>query len=126
MSKFNFSLGLLFNFFWMFIKQSVNRQKEIAAFAEWVAEYVFRGQMELWGQQMEQELGGGFEQGYDAPIASLLGQLPEEFETSQLIALRTKNGQSVKTKSVAMVLSRWKQSGKVQKIADNRYKKVSN
>lgn len=107
-------------------KQSVNRQKEIAAFAEWVAEYVFRGQMELWGQQMEQELGGGFEQGYDAPIASLLGQLPEEFETSQLIALRAKNGQSVKTKSVAMVLSRWKQSGKVQKIADNRYKKVSN
>lgn len=107
-------------------KQSVNRQKEIAAFAEWVAEYVFRGQMELWGQQMEQELGGGFEQCYDAPIASLLGQLPEEFETSQLIALRAKNGQSVKTKSVAMVLSRWKQSGKVQKIADNRYKKVSN
>lgn len=107
-------------------KRSVNRQKEIAAFAKWVAEYVFRGQMELWGQQMEQELGGGFEQGYDAPIASLLGQLPEEFETSQLIALRAKNGQSVKTKSVAMVLSRWKQSGKVQKIADNRYKKVSN
>lgn len=107
-------------------KQSVNHQKEIAAFAEWVAEYVFRGQMELWGQQMEQELGGGYEQGYDAPIASLLGQLPEEFETSQLIALRAKNGQSVKTKSVAMVLSRWKQSGKVQKIADNRYKKVSN
>lgn len=107
-------------------KQSVSHQKEIAAFAEWVAEYVFRGQMELWGQQMEQELGGGYEQGYDAPIASLLGQLPEEFETSQLIALRAKNGQSVKTKSVAMVLSRWKQSGKVQKVADNRYKKVSN
>ena len=30
--------------------------KTVGAFAEWVAEYVFRNQMELWGEQMEQEL----------------------------------------------------------------------
>ncbi|MBQ7381404.1 MAG: hypothetical protein IJV61_00025 [Paludibacteraceae bacterium] len=29
--------------------------KTVGQFAEWVAEYVFRNQMELWGEQMEQE-----------------------------------------------------------------------
>ena len=30
--------------------------KTVGQFAEWVAEYVFRNQMELWGEQMEQSL----------------------------------------------------------------------
>ena len=33
----------------------------VGQFAEWVAEYVFRNQMELWGDQMEQELTGALE-----------------------------------------------------------------
>ena len=32
--------------------------KTVGQFAEWVAEYVFRNQMELWGDQLEQELTG--------------------------------------------------------------------
>ena len=35
--------------------------KTVAQFAEWVAEYVFRNQMELWGDQLEQELTGALD-----------------------------------------------------------------
>lgn len=105
-------------------KAAVNHKKDIAAFSTWVAEYVFRGQMQLWGQQMEQELGGSADQTYGAPMSSLLEQLPQQFETSQLISLRSHNGQSVKTKAVAMVLSRWKQAGKIRKLGDNLYEKL--
>ena len=97
----------------------------VGAFAEWVAEYVFRNQMELWGEQMEQELSGALDaQTERGAAASLLALLPNEFTTSDLIKLRARKGQSVTSSSVKMLLSRWRKNGRVDKVSDGRWKRL--
>ena len=97
----------------------------VAAFAEWVAEYVFRNQMELWGDKMELLMRGAMEaQGDRGATSSLLALLPKEFNTSDLIQLRVKKGQSVKMMSVNSVLSRWKKSGRIVKVGDGQWKRI--
>ena len=97
----------------------------IASFAEWVAEYVFRNQMELWGDKMELLMRGAMEaQGDRGATSSLLALLPKEFNTSDLIQLRVKKGQSVKMMSVNSVLSRWKKSGRIVKVGDGQWKRI--
>ncbi len=100
--------------------------KTVGAFAEWVAEYVFRNQMELWGEQMEQELSGALEvlSGERGSAASLLALLPTEFTTADLIKLRARKGQSVKNNAICMVLNRWKTNRKIEKLSDTKYKKL--
>jgi len=100
--------------------------KTVGAFAEWVAEYVFRNQMELWGEQMEQELSGALEvlSGERGSAASLLALLPAEFSTADLIKLRARKGQSVKNNAICMVLNRWRGNGKIEKLSDTRWKKL--
>ena len=100
--------------------------KTVASFAEWVAEYVFRNQMELWGEQMEQELSGALEvlSGERGSAASLLALLPVEFTTADLIKLRARKGQSVKNNAICMVLNRWKTNRKIEQIAEAKYKKL--
>ena len=100
--------------------------KTVAQFAEWVAEYVFRNQMELWGEQMEQELSGALEvlSGERVSAASLLALLPAEFSTADLIKLRARKGQSVKNNAICMVLNRWKTNRKIEQIAEAKYKKL--
>ena len=100
--------------------------KTVASFAEWVAEYVFRNQMELWGEQMEQELSGALEvlSGERGSAASLLALLPAEFTTADLIKLRARKGQSVKNNAICMVLNRWKTNRKIEQIAEAKYKKL--
>ena len=100
--------------------------KTVASFAEWVAEYVFRNQMELWGEQMEQELSGALEvlSGERGSAASLLALLPVEFTTADLIKLRARKGQSVKNNAICMVLNRWKTNNKIEQIAEAKYKKL--
>ena len=100
--------------------------KTVGAFAEWVAEYVFRNQMELWGEQMEQELTGALDiiSGERGSAASLLALLPNEFTTSDLIKLRARKGQSVKNNAICMVLNRWKTNRKIEQIAEAKYKKL--
>ena len=100
--------------------------KTVAQFAEWVAEYVFRNQMELWGEQMEQELSGALEvlSGERGSAASLLALLPAEFSTADLIKLRARKGQSVKGSAISMVLNRWRGNGKIEKLSDTRWKKL--
>lgn len=100
--------------------------KTVAQFAEWVAEYVFRNQMELWGEQMEQELSGALEvlSGERGSAASLLALLPNEFTTADLIKLRARKGQSVKGSAISMVLNRWRGNGKIEKLSDTRWKKL--
>lgn len=99
--------------------------KTVANFAEWVAEYVFRNQMELWGEQMEQELSGALEvlSGERGSAASLLALLPAEFSTADLIKLRARKGQSVKNNAICMVLNRWKANNKITKINESTWKK---
>ena len=100
--------------------------KTVGAFAEWVAEYVFRNQMELWGEQMEQELSGALEvlSGERGSAASLLALLPAEFSTADLIKLRARKGQSVKGSAICMVLNRWRTNHKIEKLSDTKYKKL--
>ena len=100
--------------------------KTVASFAEWVAEYVFRNQMELWGDQLEQELTGALEvlSGERGSAASLLALLPAEFTTADLIKLRARKGQSVKGSSISMVLNRWRGNGKIEKISESTWKKL--
>ena len=100
--------------------------KTVASFAEWVAEYVFRNQMELWGEQMEQELSGALEvlSGERGSAASLLALLPAEFTTADLIKLRARKGQSVKNNAICMVLNRWKTNNKISKINESTWRKI--
>ena len=100
--------------------------KTVGAFAEWVAEYVFRNQMELWGEQMEQELSGALEvlSGERGSAASLLALLPAEFSTADLIKLRARKGQSVKNNAICMVLNRWKTNRKIEQIGEAQFRKL--
>lgn len=100
--------------------------KTVGQFAEWVAEYVFRNQMELWGDQLEQELTGALDifSGERGSATSLLELLPAEFTNADLIKLRARKGQSVKGSAISMVLNRWRGNGKIEKLSDTRWKKL--
>ena len=82
--------------------------------------------MELWGDQMEQELTGALDiiSGERGSASSLLALLPNEFTTSDLIKLRARKGQSVKNNAICMVLNRWKTNRKIEQIAEAKYKKL--
>ena len=100
--------------------------KTVGQFAEWVAEYVFRNQMELWGDQLEQELTGALDifSGERGSALSLLALLPQEFATADLIKLRARKGQSVKGSAISMVLNRWKTNHKIEKVSDTTWRKL--
>lgn len=99
--------------------------KVVGEFAEWVAEYVFRNQMELWGDQMEQLLTGALDAQTERGAAnSLLALLPEEFSTGDLIKLRARKGQSVTSTSIKSLISRWKSHQRIEKIGDARWKRL--
>ena len=96
----------------------------VADFAKWIAEYVFRNQMELWGDQMEREITSSFEEQTERGAAnSLLALLPQRFTVSDLIQLRVRNGQSVKASAVSMVLNRWKKNKRIRKFDENTWQK---
>ena len=98
----------------------------VGEFAEWVAEYVFRNQMELWGEQMEQELSGALEviASDRGSVRSLLDSLPSEFTAADLIKLRARKGQSVKGSSISMVLNRWRNNHRIEKINETTWRKL--
>ena len=100
--------------------------KTVGAFAEWVAEYVFRNQMELWGEQMEQELTGALDvmSGERGAATSLLELLPKEFTTADLIKLRARKNQSVSSNSIKVLLHRWKNHGRIDKVSDGHWKRL--
>jgi len=97
----------------------------VGEFAEWVAEYIFRNQMELWGEQMEQELTGALDAISDRGAASsLLSLLPNEFTTGDLIKLRARKNQSVKTAAISMVLNRWKNNRRIEPCGNKTWRKL--
>ncbi len=99
--------------------------KVVSEFAEWVAEYVFRNQMELWGEGIEQLFNGDASlNGERGAATSLLALLPEEFSTGDLIKLRARKGQSVKHSAVFMVLNRWRNNKRIDKIGDGQWRKI--
>ena len=100
--------------------------KTVGQFAEWVAEYVFRNQMELWGDQLEQELTGALDifSGERGSATSLLELLPAEFSNADLIKLRARKGQSVKGSSISMVLNRWRNNHRIEKATETTWRKI--
>ncbi len=99
--------------------------KTVGAFAEWVAEYVFRNQMELWGNAIEQTYKSSIEaQTERGAAASLLSLLPDEFSAADLIKLRARKGQSVKSAAIGMVLNRWKANHRIEKATETTWRKV--
>ena len=109
-----------------FLLENRKYTKIVGDFAEWVAEYVFRNQMELWGEQMELELSGALEliSGERGSAASLLALLPQEFTAADLIKLRARKGQSVKTSAISMVLNRWRTNHRIEKINESTWRKI--
>ncbi len=97
----------------------------VGQFAEWVAEYVFRNQMELWGDEMEALATGAIDAQTDKGAASsLLALLPQEFTTGDLIKLRARKNQSVKRAAISMVLNRWKNNRKIEKAGESTWRKL--
>ena len=97
----------------------------VGQFAEWVAEYVFRNQMELWGDEMEALTTGAIDAQTDKGAASsLLALLPQEFTTGDLIKLRARKNQSVKRAAVSMVLNRWKNTHRIEPIGNKTFRKL--
>lgn len=99
--------------------------KTVGAFAEWVAEYVFRNQMELWGTAIEQTFKSSIEaQTERGATASLLSLLSEEFTAADLIKLRARKGQSVKSSAISMVLNRWRANNRIEKASETTWRKL--
>ena len=97
----------------------------VGQFAEWVAEYVFRNQMELWGDEMEALATGAIDAQTDKGAASsLLALLPQEFTTGDLIKLRARKNQSVKRAAISMVLNRWKATHRIEPIGNKTFRKL--
>ncbi len=109
-----------------FLLENRKFTKVVGEFTEWVAEYVFRNQMELWGEQMELELSGALElmSGERGAASSLLALLPQEFTVADLIKLRARKGQSVKGPAISMVLNRWRGNGRIEKINESTWRKL--
>ena len=109
-----------------FLLENRKFTKVVGEFTEWVAEYVFRNQMELWGNQMELELSGALElmSGERGAASSLLALLPQEFTVADLIKLRARKGQSVKGPAISMVLNRWRGNGRIEKINESTWRKL--
>ena len=99
--------------------------KTVEAFAEWVAEYIFRNQMELYGTAIEQTYKSSIEsQTERGAAASLISLLPDEFTAADLIKLRARKGQSVKSSAISMVLNRWRANNRIEKATETTWKKI--
>ena len=99
--------------------------KTVGAFAEWVAEYIFRNQMELYGPQIEQTYKSSIEsQTERGAAASLLSLLPDAFTAADLITLRARKGQSVKSSAISMVINRWRANNRIEKATETTWRKL--
>lgn len=99
--------------------------KLVGDFAEWMAEYVFRNQMELWGKEMELSIQGYEERPHRGDAMSLIDALPSQFGIKELVTLRAKRGQSVTPASIKMLISRWKQNDRIVKIGEGMWQKAA-
>ena len=100
-----------------YLMEGRQSKKQIGEFAEWVAEYTFRTQMAIFGEKLEEEISQGLEMATaKGAVESLLDLLPEEFDKSDLIALRVKRKQSTTKQSIGTILLRWKKDGKIEQV----------
>lgn len=101
------------------------RIKQCIEFGLWVAEYVFRAQMQEWGERYDWEKhkaeNGGIPVGC-ASATDIFNLLPETFTTADLIALRAKN--KMNTSNPTMIIKRWFGKNFIIKLEKNKYKKI--
>ena len=90
----------------------------VTNFALWVADYVFQQQVARWGAELERYE----EPRLIHPVINLYKELPEEFTREDLVNLRTINGQGT---NVRMIIKRWRDSGMIQDLGQNRFAKTS-
>ena len=96
--------------------------KGVGEFAAWVAEYIFQNQMQLFGNKFEEVAQSHIiANERRGNVISLLSELPATFTRTELIALRSRRGQSTQ---VACVLSRWRTAGFITQTAKNTYRKT--
>jgi len=97
---------------------------EASQFALWVAEYVFRNQMQLFGGKFEQVANEQLAcQQRKGSATALIYLLPQTFTKAELIALRARKGQST---DVSALLHRWILAGIIEQVTKNQYKKGPN
>lgn len=97
----------------------------VPEFATWVAEFVFRNQMELWGGQMETAMTTAQKEQDGRGVAGpLLDILPQQFSTTDLIQLRAKKGQNVGLQSIKSLLKRWKQNKRIARIGEGLWQRL--
>ena len=96
---------------------------EAVDFATWVAAYVLKEQLALFGEEMNHVMLEGENMTTDTSGAvryqSLLSALPHEFTAEQLVALSMQYGYK---SPVAQVIWRWKQNGLIEKSGDKYMK----
>ena len=96
--------------------------KGVGEFTAWVAEYIFQNQMQLFGNKFEEVAQSHIiANERRGNVISLLSELPATFTRTELIALRSRRGQSTQ---VACVLSRWRTAGFITQTAKNTYRKT--
>ncbi len=96
--------------------------KGVGEFTTWVAEYIFQNQMQLFGNKFEEVAQSHIiANERRGNVISLLSELPATFTRTELIALRSRRGQSTQ---VACVLSRWRTAGFITQAAKNTYRKT--
>ena len=96
--------------------------KGVGEFTVWVAEYIFQNQMQLFGNKFEEVAQSHIiANERRGNVISLLSELPATFTRTELIALRSRRGQSTQ---VACVLSRWRTAGFITQTAKNTYRKT--
>ena len=94
-----------------------------ARFGEYIAEYVFREQMRLFGDALEQSSKEQekLTESNKGAVVALLDKLPQRFTTQELMSLRARNGAST---NVKVIIHRWLKAGYIEKTAEREYRKV--
>ena len=90
----------------------------VVDFALWVADFVLQQQVAQWGAELER--GEEPKQAYS--VINLYQELPEEFTREELVNIRSVNGQGT---NVRMIIKRWRDSGMIQDLGQNRFAKTN-
>lgn len=109
---------------------SADNKKEIAAIAKvvrWTADAMRKGIYDFCGSEYEKLNNAdnfALPRGrYNSKNKKLYSVLPKEFSGNDVIAQRIQNGDSASC--VGTIICRWTSEGLIEKIGDNRYRKIS-
>lgn len=98
---------------------------DVSRFALWVAEYVFRNQMELFGAKFEAAMQEQLDnRPFNRSTQSLLESLPDEFTLAELRQARTDRRLSVQRSALAMLIHRWTKKNLICQVERNKYRKL--